>query len=168
MSDIVIHVVGYAGTDVERKVLESGRELSTFRLATTPRYWSKARKAYVDEPTNWLTVQCWRSLARNVESSLRRGQPVVVVGKLKTQEWVRDGTRHSRFVLDAIAVGHDLSRGIATFTKVAPVTEPYPDSREAAAQAAAEIEERTPDDLAQVIASVHDDAPLERFLADAS
>lgn len=168
MSDIVLHVVGHVGTEVEQKTLEGGHLLSQFRLATTPRHWSKAKRAYVDEVTNWLTVQCWRTLARNVASSVHLGQPVVVVGKLKTQEWTREGVRYSRFVLDAFTVGHDLSRGVATFTKVPPMSEHNPDYSEAAVQAAAEIEDRTPADLSDVIATAVDPGQLERLLADAS
>ena len=48
---------------------------------------------------------------------MRRGDPVVVIGKLKTEEWTNGGVRNSRFILEATAVGHDLSRGMSRFEK---------------------------------------------------
>ena len=168
MGDIVISVVGHIGTTVECKVTANGAHFTSFRLATTPRHWSKAQNGYVDEVTNWITVHCWRSLAVNAAKSLLRGQPVIVVGKLKTQEWVRDGVQRSRFILEATAVGHDLSRGVATFSKTPPLVESVPDHAAETVGAAAEIEARTPADLGEVIASGSDGAPFERQLADAS
>lgn len=141
MTETMIHAVGHVGTDVDHREVGSGTHLSTFRLATTPRYWDRAQRAYVDGTTNWLSVQCWRSLALHVYESLKRGDPIVVIGKLKTQEWVRDGVRNSRFVLEATAVGHDLTRGVSSFTKTARIADSVPDHNQAAVQAAHEVEE---------------------------
>ncbi len=119
MTDTVIHLVGHVGTDVDYRRVGSGTDLSTFRIASTPRRWDRGQGAYVDGTTTWLSVQCWRALAVNVRDSVRRGDPLMVIGKLKTEEWTKDEIRHSRFILDAIAVGHDLNRGVSTFRKVA-------------------------------------------------
>lgn len=143
MTETVIHIVGHVGTDVDYREIGNGTQLSTFRLAATPRHWDRNQRAYVDEATNWLSVQCWRALALHVRESLRRGDPVVVVGKLKTQQWMKEGERHSRFILDAVAVGHDLSRGVSSFTKAVRQQESYPDHTQAAVQAVEELEEAT-------------------------
>lgn len=140
MSETVIHVVGHVGTDVDHRELGNGTHLSRFRLATTPRYWDRAQRAYVDGTTNWLSVECWRSLALHVSRSLSRGDPVVVIGKLRTQEWEKDGVRSSRLVVEATAVGHDLSRGVSAFTKVSRMAEPQSDQTPAAVDAAREGE----------------------------
>jgi single-strand DNA-binding protein len=70
-----------------------------------------------------MTVQCWRSLALHVRDAVRRGDPVVVIGKLRTEEWDKDGMRNSRLILEALAVGHDLNRGVSTFRRIAPRSE---------------------------------------------
>jgi single-strand DNA-binding protein len=137
----VITIVGHVGTDVDHREVGNGNRLSQFRLATTPRYFDRGQRAYVNGVTNWLSVQCWRHLAVHVRDSLKRGDPVVVVGRLKTQEWVKDNERHSRFILEATAIGHDLSRGVTTFTKMARAAESFPDHADAAMQAAQELEE---------------------------
>lgn len=118
MTDTVLHIIGHVGTDVDYRRIGAGTDLSTFRLASTPRRWDKNQRQYVDGATNWITVQCWRDLALHVRDSLRRGDPVVVVGRLKTEEWTKDEIRHSRFVLDASTVGHDLTRGVSAFRRV--------------------------------------------------
>jgi single-strand DNA-binding protein len=117
MTETVIHMIGHAGTDVDYRQIGNSTDLSTFRLASTPRRYDRHSNQYVDGTTTWITVQCWRSLALHVRDAVRRGDPLVVVGKLKTEEWTKDDQRHSRMVLEAVAVGHDLSRGVSSFRK---------------------------------------------------
>lgn len=140
MTDTVIHIVGHVGTDVDYRRVGSGTDLSTFRLATTPRHWDRNQRAYVDGNTNWLSVQCWRALAQHVRDSVNRGDPVIVIGKLKTEEWVKEGVKNSRFILEATAVGHDLSRGVSEFRKIAKQVESVADDSEAAVEAIEQVE----------------------------
>ena len=60
LSDTVLNIVGFVGTDIDYRRVGEATDLSTFRLASTPRRWDKAQRQFVDGPTNWLTVQCWR------------------------------------------------------------------------------------------------------------
>ncbi|MGD7786873.1 single-stranded DNA-binding protein [Propionibacteriaceae bacterium Y1700] len=71
------------------------------------------------ENTTWLTVKTFRSLAENVAISLRRGTPVIVVGRLRTDVWddPKTGERQERQVLEATTVGHDLSLGSSRFKR---------------------------------------------------
>lgn len=143
MNETVIHVVGNVGTDVDIRDVGNGVHLSTFRLAATPRYYDRGARTYVDGVTNWLAVQCWRTLAVHVHRSINCGDPVVVVGKLITQEWMKDNEKQSRLLLEASAVGHDLTRGVAVFTKAARTHEPVVDQTEAAVRAVQEVEDRS-------------------------
>lgn len=140
MNDTVLHIVGFVGTDVDHRRVGEATDLSTFRLASTPRRWDKAQQQYVDGTTNWITVQCWRSLGVHARDSLRRGDPVIVIGRLRTEEWVKDEVRHSRLVIDATTVGHDLSRGVSRFVKA---TRPH----EPATEAVVDPPGQTDDDL---------------------
>jgi single-strand DNA-binding protein len=124
MSDTVIHMIGHAGTDVDYRQVGNGTDLSTFRLASTPRRFDRSSNQFVDGTTTWITVQCWRALAVHVRDAVRRGDPLVVIGKLRTEEWVKDDARHSRILLDALAVGHDLNRGVSAFRKAGRLGEP--------------------------------------------
>jgi single-strand DNA-binding protein len=140
MTETVLHMLGRVGTDVDHRRVGEGIDLSTFRLASTPRRWDKAQRGYVDGATNWITVQCWRSLAAHVRDSVRRGDPVIVVGRLKTEEWTKDDVRNTRFVLEATAVGHDLTRGTSSFVKAVRQASPVSDESADALAAVQEIE----------------------------
>lgn len=89
------------------------QELFKFRVASN----SRRRTAEGSwEPGNslYVTVNCWGNLARGVSASLGKGDAVVVVGHVYTNEYEdREGLRRSSVEVRATAVGPDLSRCIA-------------------------------------------------------
>ena len=119
-----VTVLGRLGSDVQFKEVHGRDARASFRLASTPRRYNRGEGSYADLPTTWYQVECWRGLAQNVFDSLQIGQPIVVHGRLRTHEWIdQAGEQHSRVVLEAFSVGHDLNRGTTTFAKNAPRTE---------------------------------------------
>jgi single-strand DNA-binding protein len=71
-----------------------------------------------DGPTSFVTVLCWRTLADNVAVCLRKGEPVLVRGRLRVREYEsKDGSRGTETEVDASSIGHDLSRGVAHFSR---------------------------------------------------
>ena len=107
-----VHITGYAGTEVESR---GNGTVSAFRLSCTPRI--KTKNGWSDGNTTWLEVACFRTLAQHVAQSVRKGDPVLVVGKLRTNVWEKDGQTHERLVLEADMVGHDLNRGTSIFQR---------------------------------------------------
>jgi single-strand DNA-binding protein len=66
-----------------------------------------------------VNVTCWRKLAENLNVCLRKGDPVLVRGKLEVRPFVgRDGQPRTAVDVDAITVGPDLTRGVAHFLRV--------------------------------------------------
>ncbi len=132
-------VTGHVGADVElRRTQQTNTPRASFRLACTPRVYRQG--SWSDDPTTWLTVICWRSLAEHVAASVSRGDPVVVTGRVRTQTWTDDDGSHERMVVEATTVGHDLSRGTSTFHRIpradVPTTAgPEPDGRSAGSPA---------------------------------
>ncbi|GAA2812573.1 single-stranded DNA-binding protein [Kribbella solani] len=117
LGETYLTVLGWVGSDPDFKEYRKNSQ-TTFRLGSTPRQFDKALNQYVDKATTWYTVQCWRSLARNAFESVRRGQPLIVTGRLRTHEWTDDaGEQRSRVILEAFSLGHDLVRGTAAFTR---------------------------------------------------
>jgi single-strand DNA-binding protein len=94
----------------------SGGTVANFRLAATNGYTDKRTGQFV-ERTTFLNVSAWRQFAENVAASVFRGQPVVVVGRLRQREFERDGQKITVVEVDADFVGHDLSRGVAQFAR---------------------------------------------------
>lgn len=109
--DAYVQLTGNVGGTVEFR--NNGVPVASFRLAHTPRV--RRNEQWVDAPTTWITVTCFRALAENVAASLHKGHPVLVAGRLRTNVWSKEGVTYERLALEAITVGHDLSRGTATF-----------------------------------------------------
>jgi len=115
-----VTVVGWVGSDLRSYHLDGlgGVPYTQFRLASTRRVLDRQTGAFRDGPTLWFTVKAWRATAVNLERSLSKGDPVVVVGRLAQSEWVaQDGSARSELVLEALAVGHDLAHGTAMFRR---------------------------------------------------
>lgn len=120
LGETYVTVLGWVGSDPDFKEIGQAPH-ATFRLGSTPRQFDRVLNGYVDKPTTWFSVECWRGLAQNAFESVRIGQPVIVTGRLRTHEWTDDaGESRSRVVLEAFSVGHDLCRGTTTFTKASP------------------------------------------------
>jgi single-strand DNA-binding protein len=129
--EALVHITGYAGSEVE---IRGNGTVSAFRLACTPRVRTKS--GWADGNTTWIEVSCFRLLAEHVAASVRKGDPVMVIGKLRTSVWEKDGQTHERLALEADTVGHDLNRGTSAFRRRPRVSST--DSREA--------DEAAPDD----------------------
>ena len=114
--DMMVTVVGWAATTA-REVIGDGVPFSSFRLATTPRYFDNRQGQWADGRTEWITVKVFRDVAFNVAASVHKGDPVLVHGRLHTEEWVSENGPRSGLVLDATALGHDLTRGTAKFAR---------------------------------------------------
>jgi single-strand DNA-binding protein len=128
MNESYVTLQGWVGNDVD--VREVGdTSCASFRVGSTPR-WRKG-ESWVDGQTSWFTVNCWRSLGRNVAASVRRGDAVVVHGRVRVDVWERDGQPPSvNWIVDATFVGHDLNRDTSSFAKTPrnPVSDPVSDS----------------------------------------
>jgi len=117
MNDLTVTVTGWVATDPKLHVVPGGTDLVSFRLASTSRYFDRSKNEWVDRETEWFTVRVFRAAAVLVERSLRKGQPVVVVGRLHSNEWKADTGTRTDLVIDVITVGHDLTRGIGDFRR---------------------------------------------------
>lgn len=121
---LVVTVVGWAASK-PREISGEGVAFTSFRLATTPRFFDNRQGTWADGQTEWLTVKVFRDVALNVAGSINKGDPLVVHGKLRTEEWQADSGPRSRLVLEASALGHDLTWGRAVFARtvhIAPAT----------------------------------------------
>lgn len=90
-----------------------------FRVGSTPSYFDSTTRTWRDLETIWISVKAWRSLAQNVADSLEVGDPVVVVGKVRTERWTtQDGEARESTVLEATLIGHDLTWGVTSLRRV--------------------------------------------------
>lgn len=119
MIDLRVPIVGTVLTQPERRVTEkNSTPVTTFRVVMNYRRYDRATEQWVDHGMFRVRVVCWRRLADHVYSSLKVGDPVIVIGRLYTRDWSSsEGELRVNYELEADTVGHDLSRGVTTFTK---------------------------------------------------
>lgn len=117
MNETMVTLVGNAATAVEFRETATGG-MARFRFAVTPRRRDRATQLWSDGPTSFYTVWAWRTLAAHLAASVAIGEPLVVHGRLKVREEERDGGRRTFVDVEAVTVGHDLSRGTAAFRRV--------------------------------------------------
>ncbi|HEY3870840.1 MAG TPA: single-stranded DNA-binding protein [Actinocrinis sp.] len=102
---------GWIATDPRLSVCANGSARAAFRLAVPERRFDRASAAWATAATSYYTVVCWRRLAEHAASSLGRGDPVIVLGRQRVVEWVREGKQGTAVEVDAVSLGHDLRFG---------------------------------------------------------
>ena len=112
-----ITITGNIATEPEHKHPEGGVSITTFRVASGQRRLDKQSGQWVDSATNWYTVSTYRSLADHAFHSLRKGDRVLLTGRLKVRHWESGERRGTSVEIDAEAIGHDLLWGNSTFQK---------------------------------------------------
>lgn len=114
-----ITVRGFVATEIKSSTTPGGVPTASFRLGSTDRRYDRASGTWVDGNTNWFTVQGYRQLAGNMGCSIKKGQRVIIVGRLKMRSWEKDGRIHHVAEINAESVGHDLMWGSANFIRTA-------------------------------------------------
>ncbi len=137
MNESLITLQGWLGSDVTlRQAGES--TVGSFRLGCTPRRFQRRTESWVDGETQWYTVNVWRALGEHCSRSLRRGDPVVVHGRLNARTYVnKSDIEVTSFEVEAVFVGHDLNRGTSAFTKTPREDRPAETQQPAAGQPSA-------------------------------
>jgi single-strand DNA-binding protein len=118
MNDAILTIIGNVVDEPRMRLTKNGHAVTNFRVASTSRRYDREQEQYVDNTTLFFTVTCWRAMAENVAQSVKKGQPVVVHGRLYSREYTVNEVVRVSYELEANSVGHDLSRGTADFSKV--------------------------------------------------
>ena len=104
-------VIGTVVTHPVRRSLSGGRQVVTFRMASNSRRFDREQGTWVEGASLFLTVTCWRRLAEGVDASIRRGDPIVAYGQLRTNEYrTKAGVQRQDLEMRASALGPDLGR----------------------------------------------------------
>jgi single-strand DNA-binding protein len=117
MNDLTMIVSGWVATEPKQHIGQSGVQWLSFRLASTPRYFDRTKSEWVDSQTEWFSVRVFKNASVTIAKSVKKGQPVTVHGRFRTNEWESDSGPRTDLMLDAITVGHDLTRGTADFVR---------------------------------------------------
>lgn len=87
----LLTIAGNLGSDPETRTTGSGTTVANLSVGVTTR---EKRQGEWTDHTEWFRIVCWSSLAEACAKFLRKGAPVLVVGRLRTEEWTdKDGNK---------------------------------------------------------------------------
>nr|WP_042194475.1 single-stranded DNA-binding protein [Kibdelosporangium sp. MJ126-NF4]CEL21346.1 Single-stranded DNA-binding protein [Kibdelosporangium sp. MJ126-NF4]CTQ96087.1 Single-stranded DNA-binding protein [Kibdelosporangium sp. MJ126-NF4] len=103
-------MVGRVCSDVTTKLTGEGEAMTRFALISTQRKFDRDNNMWVNGRELFMRVTCFRRLAETVAETFVKGDPVVATGRIHTNKWIdKDGRTQSEIVMEAVAVGPDLS-----------------------------------------------------------
>jgi single-strand DNA-binding protein len=118
MRDTYLAVAGVVATDPTVRTLDDGRQVMSFRMASTSRRYDTRSQAWVDGQTLWVKVSCWRELADNAAQCVRKRDRILAWGRIKSEQWkTKEGGFRSDLALEAEAMGPDLRFGVVAFDR---------------------------------------------------
>ena len=87
-------VEGNLTRDPEMKALPSGQNVTTFSMATNRKY--KDKDGVLQEEVEFHNITVWGKQAESVNTYLKKGSSALVLGRLQTRSWEKDGAKHYR------------------------------------------------------------------------
>lgn len=94
-------IVGNTGNDPEVSQFQNGGSVATIAVATSEKYQNKQTGEWV-ENTEWHRVKAFGKLAEIIAQYVRKGTPVYIEGKLKTDKYT-DKNGIERYTTNIIA-----------------------------------------------------------------
>ena len=93
-----IELIGWIGQDPEMRFTAQGTAVTTMTVAT-----KRTSHANGEIKTDWITVEAWEKLAEQINTHLRKGSRVRVVGHLVTSSWEdrESGQRRLKMIIRA-------------------------------------------------------------------
>lgn len=112
-----VTLIGFVATEPRVNQFSDGTDVANLRIGSSTRRLDRETGEWRDGELSFYSVRCRKSLARNAGICLRKGQPIVVAGKLHTKSWQdRNGQQRSDVEVWADTIGYDLARGTAHFS----------------------------------------------------
>lgn len=101
MSNPTVTIVGRIGQDPEA-IGSNGLRL---RVATNDRVKNDSTGEWEDKNTSWWTVKAWKRLAEQSIDVLKKGQEVIIVGKVYEENWTdKEGTKRTSYEINAESI----------------------------------------------------------------
>ncbi len=85
MNQVIL--IGFIGKDPVSTTFDSGKNKTTFSLATSERRGESS-------VTSWHNVVCWNGLARVATDFLKKGSHVAITGRISYRNYDKDGVKH--------------------------------------------------------------------------
>ena len=109
MHETTVTVVGNVATDVVLRQVQDGTPVASFGVVSNPSRFDAKTQSWVDGNKLFVWVSGWRRLANGAAASLKKGDPVIVTGKLSVDQYEKDGEKRALAKVDATAIGPNLA-----------------------------------------------------------
>ena len=114
---------GNVGQDPKITTFKDGGKVAQFSLATTERGYKTKEGKEIPDVTDWHNIVVKRTgLAEVCEKYVKKGSPLLVVGKIRTREY-QDNGGQTRYVTEIIVEDMELLGG-GKKSETAPAPEP--------------------------------------------
>jgi single-strand DNA-binding protein len=88
-------VMGNLTRDVEVRYLQSGMAVADIGIAVNDRRKNQQTGEWIEEVT-FVDVTLWGRTAEVASEYLSKGSPIFIEGRLKLDQWEKDGQKHSK------------------------------------------------------------------------
>jgi single-strand DNA-binding protein len=95
----------------------SGDPFAALAVAVNNRRFDKESGQWVTTGTTFFDVLCWGAAGANVLRSFAKGDPVIVHGRFRLNEWTGETGTRVNATIDADSIGPDLTYGTAAFSR---------------------------------------------------
>lgn len=114
-----VTLVGRLGADPELRFGASGMPILKARLVTSGRKKDPETDKWIDVDTTWWAISAFREMAESAAESLRKGDEIIVVGKMKSREYeTPEGEKRSVFEVTADHIGPSLRRATCSLNRI--------------------------------------------------
>ena len=106
-----VTVIGRLGGDPELRFTQSGKSIASFSMVTS-KSSQRTDGTWDESETTWYRVEAWESLGENVVECLRKGDAVIVYGRMYMDSYqAKDGSGERQSLkVNAYSIGPDLKK----------------------------------------------------------
>lgn len=118
MNEPTTTLIGNLVDDPTLRYTPNGAAVCNFKVAQTPRTFDKQSNEWKDGEAIFMPCSIWREAAENVSESFKRGDRVIVTGRLKSRSYeTKEGDKRTVIELEAEEVGASVKYATATIKR---------------------------------------------------
>jgi single-strand DNA-binding protein len=116
--ETTLTIVGNLTADPELRSTNTGAQVASFTIASTPRTYNRQTQQYEDGTALFLRCSAWNDLARHISQSCSKGMRVIAQGRLSQRSYqAQDGTNRTVVEMTVDEIGPSLRYATAQVTK---------------------------------------------------
>jgi len=95
-------LLGNLGKNPETRTLDSGVVMCRFPIATSETFKNRKSGEKMSH-TEWHNIVLWRSLAEVAEKYLKKGDKILIEGRIRSRSWEDKESGQMRFITEILA-----------------------------------------------------------------